>query len=413
MTHGAADRRQSTSAPSCAARRSSFAQRSGRLRTRRADAPRSLHRRRTRAHLVAPASRISFVHWAGAHRRAVRLGAAGRARSARSTRRATALPTWSAACSSSRPRPSPSASRPGSGCSARRATTTIASSLAHLVALRRSRAAASAGRLDSDGDGIPDDVDQCPDEPRGPRRLRRRRRLPRSRQRRRRHPRRARPLPQRARGPRRLPGRRRLPRTRQRRRRHPRRARPLPQRARGPRRLPGRRRLPRPRQRRRRHPRRARQLPQRAGDAATAIDDDDGCPDSGGTRDLHRRRRRLQMPTRCCTSSLGRRELTVAHRAVLDRVADTLKRLLAHCPAPTHRGSRGRQRGGAQSRSGACRRRAPSACVRYLIVARRRAPIGCRRSATATQRPVDSREDPGRSSARTAGSNSSSWSSER
>ena len=98
---------------------------------------------------------------------------------------------------------------------------------------------------DNDGDGIPDALDQCPNEPEDKRRLPGRRRLPRSRQRRRRHPRRARQVPERARGQGRLPGRRRLPRPRQRRRRHPRRARQVPQRGRDGQRLPGRRRLPR------------------------------------------------------------------------------------------------------------------------------------------------------------------------
>ena len=96
-------------------------------------------------------------------------------------------------------------------------------------ATRRSARSLSVGWAprvhDVDDDGIEDDVDQCRELRRRPRRLPGRRRLPRGRQRRRRRARRERQVPRAEGGRGRLPGRRRLPRSRQRRRHDPRRRR--------------------------------------------------------------------------------------------------------------------------------------------------------------------------------------------
>ena len=120
---------------------------------------------------------------------------------------------------------------------------------------------------DADGDGIPDNVDKCPNEPEDKDGFQDEDGCPDPGQRQRRHPRQDGQVPERAGGQGRLPGRGRLPRSRQRRRRHPRQGRQVPERARRQGRLRGRGRLPGSGQRQGRRARRRRQVPERSGPA--------------------------------------------------------------------------------------------------------------------------------------------------
>ena len=138
---------------------------------------------------------------------------------------------------------------------------------------------------DKDGDGIPDDAGQVPDEPEDkdgfqdddgcPDRDNDGDGIPDD----------ARQVPERGRGQGRLPGRGRLPRSGQRRRRHPRRQGPVPERARDQERLRGRRRLPgRARQRRDGMPDAKDKCPNEPEDT-DGFQDEDGCPDPDNDND--------------------------------------------------------------------------------------------------------------------------------